>query len=453
MCGDRLSNGLSTDTPVFNQPSNEQEFKRQMRRDQNDNDNIGQHETWHDYYRCANRAGTDQFGYECSEERRFWPYWRYSPFFDIASLTPSGKCDQLSNSYRICVMRTDGVYRYEYSMEEECVNNGGEMYTMHHFLHFINRKESRCTERNMVYGFYFDQEMITTGSRPSKRCLRIAPGRCSRTFNTSPGVLSNAEDGEYPRFIWHMPQVDEEVDCVLRIRYNITTIQTENKLRYAPAGDNESFKVFQDRSHIFTIVPRPSTIDSTAVIHNLNVRGKRGNIVQTYPAVEYDFVPNKLDISTLQYVHIQWAGSNSHRNKPPGGDGQTGDDGQGQTGTDRTNFLEIASMNANYPLPFENSELWKSVEWVWSSNSVDPSKGVIEDLALYFATSGYYHCREGCDRSLTSSRAKLNSQLNNAPASLHGHVVRFNATGKYYYICSRYNHIYPSLALPYTHNF
>lgn len=277
---------------------------------------------------------------------------------------------------------------------------------------------------------------MISGDAPSKKCLRVASSRCSRTFNTSPGLLSNAEDGEYPRFIWQMPKVDEEVDCILRIRYNITTFQSPNQLRYIPADNTGLFKVFEDRSHIFTIVPRPDNIEDSAVIQNLNVRGKRGNIVQTYPAVEYDFVPKKLDVSTQNYVHIQWGGSNTHNNKPPGGDGQTGDDGQGQTGTDRNNFLEMRSMNHNYPFPYENSKLWKSVEWVWSSSSVVPSEGTVDDLAVYFATSGYYHCRQGCSKS-PSTLAQLSPQLNNAPASVNGHIIRFTKSGTYFYVCTR----------------
>ena len=76
-------------------------------------------------------------------------------------------------------------------------------------------------------------------------------------------------------------------------------------------------------------------------IFNLNVRGKRGNIVQTYPAVEYDFAPNRLHITTNDLLHIQWTGSNTHNNGDPAGDGQAGDAGEGNGGTDRQNFVQV----------------------------------------------------------------------------------------------------------------
>ena len=60
------------------------------------------------------------------------------------------------------------------------------------------------------------------------------------------------------------------------------------------------------RSHKFAIRSRSSSIDERKKLLNLNVRGKRGNIVQVYPSVEYDFVPNKLELSKNDHVHIQY---------------------------------------------------------------------------------------------------------------------------------------------------
>lgn len=58
------------------------------------------------------------------------------------------------------------------------------------------------------------------------------------------------------------------------------------------------------RSHTLAVRKRPSDLQNVR-IHNLNVRGKRGNIVQVYPGVEYDFVPNTLLVKDGDYVHFQ----------------------------------------------------------------------------------------------------------------------------------------------------
>jgi plastocyanin len=110
------------------------------------------------------------------------------------------------------------------------------------------------------------------------------------------------------------------------------------------AVDTTQFgRTFQDRTHTFSIFARPAVLAKLDAGHiwNLNVRGKRGNIVQVYPGVEYDFVPHQLTVAQGDWIHFQWTGSNTN----PGNNA-----GQGTAGTDRSNIV-VLNQYGNYYAP------------------------------------------------------------------------------------------------------
>jgi len=192
--------------------------------------------------------------------------------------------------------------------------------------------------------------------------------------------------------------------------------------------------VYQDRSHIFKLLTRPSQIPQDQTLHNIVIRGKRGNIVQTYPAVEYDFCPNNLKIENGDAIQFQWTGSNTHNNQGES-DGQAGDAGEGQGGTDRSNMIQLYYNKVNFPSPSEMHTMFENAEFLWSSKNGGTSRITPQEAALAHATSGYYWSA----RDVEDTREELNSQLNNASPSFQGVVFKPQSDQKYFYVSMRNN--------------
>lgn len=370
----------------------------------------------------------NRYAYECPEERDYYPYWHPTNWIDIAILTNDPK-------------------RCEF-YKQESENVKGRFY---------------CSipdeSRDQIPNTQIECEKIRVAGNKTAEWKK-SPGHqiqaphCQETQHTRDNHLGNTIGGNPPSFDWIIPNINSE-KCVLRIRYNISTNDYANDItgtskveltkKMGLTADEAirrgyTFKtnptvnifsdldmelnlaintqqygrVFQDRSYVFGIRSCPDELKNKN-IHNLNVRGKRGNIVQVYPAVEYDFVPNRLEASKNDYIHIQWTGSNTNPNN---------NDGQGTRGSDRSNILLLnpkvyekgsdfnihhplevcGQYGLNYPmhllnsslLGFSNSDLIKLA--ILNEHQYGGSMEELNDAGTYFdlgprkvTSSGVYH--------------------------------------------------------------
>jgi hypothetical protein len=361
MCTDQSSNLLRDG----DSGANGQEINRNNLEEEINNMNIGMHEPVQYYRDCISRQRNrglftaDQnvvnnqgaqatrqnpnggaSGLECQEERDYYPYWGPSPWEDIAILTD----------------RTDLCDYYR----------------------------SESSNKNLV---------------------------CDQIPRSRDNHLGSVSGGDMATFPWTVPEDLAGKKCVLRVRYNVTsgdynaweTFSDRNRNSQNPltVTGNVTFannpqtsvgngihlqlnvntaqfsRTFQDRTHVFFIIPRPAHVPQGSIIHNIMVRGRRGNIVQTFPAVEYDFVPDNLIVSQGDYLHFQWTGSN----RSPAGAGQ------GQENTDRNNLLQIPSRESNFPLPFQEATFFKDFQdyyrYATSGGSLNPDPN-LNNISPYF---------------------------------------------------------------------
>ncbi|EDV25347.1 uncharacterized protein TRIADDRAFT_55329 [Trichoplax adhaerens] len=377
----------------------------------------------------------NRYGYECPEERDYYPYWHPTDWKDIAIMPfNTSLCNWYqSESFNVkkqfeCIENypnSNNVrHRSRWNNEADCQSNGGQWIGFTNYLEYAPQltTETACNAANgnaasprYIWGIPHD----ALATRLQSRCLVALPAPdCVTAPWTRDNHLGNTRVGQASRYLWTLPHFPsgKEHNCIIRIRYNISTddydpfktnsSHNENRVLgiQSPVQQNPNIDIgagnsplrlaintaqygrtFQDRSHVIKLMPRPAGLESST-IHNINVRGKRGNIVQTYPAVEYDFIPNDIKIKANDLIHFQWAGSNTHNNGNPAGDGQAGDAGEGTRGTDRNNIAQIRDKMENFPVPFENSTLWKNAELIWSGVG-QPSSSSSEDIAVTMASA------------------------------------------------------------------
>jgi len=289
----------------------------------------------------------------------------------------------------------------------------------------------------------------------------------------------------------------EYVRIVTRMRYNMTTMdyapyttdsdcnQNNNQQNQSPVQQNPTVDVgvemqglrlalntaqtgrtFQDRSHVMRIMRKQTGAPGTAAMQgagkilNVNVQGKRGNIVQTFPAVEYDFWPKIAEVNVGDCLAFQWTGSNTHNNGNPAGDGQAGDAGEGRGGSDRSNLVQIIDKNSTYPAPmdkmgnlqmtdfFQNSKVYRTYTGeLVNSGQVVNGQETAKDAQVYFASAGYFNTvsQIANDNQLPNNQdnvggnARLQVLLNNSPASMRSMTVCPEVPGEYEFTCTRNN--------------
>jgi len=428
--------------------------------------------------------GGKQSGYECPEERDYFPYWEPTPWIDIAILTsnyskcafyknesfnvqPRGECISFQKDPNSNSVTAKVVAQYNKTLCNEYSGPGEIKWVeLHNYLELRPNipKESCLETLGLKWGFtisnYYKEQCFQSLSAPECQLGRFI--RVNHNGNPAGSLDMINYDWKIPYF-----PSEKEQRCVLRMRYNISTDDydpqdtfvgdiptnmTKNNPQVKVGEDegediniqlniatNQFGRTFQDRSHVFILKPRLTEEMKDLKIHNINVRGKRGNIVQVYPAVEYDYTPNNLRIEVGDGVHFQWTGSNTHNNANPAGDGEAGDDGQGDAGTDRHNCVALDHPSRNYPMDFENvKSIFMNIDKIkWHSKFEEANLGALEDIdiAVSAASSGLFKTRQELD---DPNSVELDPLLDNAPASYEGFVATFNR-GIYHYMCTRNN--------------
>lgn len=416
--------GLVEDWDYYDECSRRSRNKGLWTADQNMNGNRNSARST----RQDNNGAGNRYGFECPEERDYWPYHGATQFRDIAVLTSQvAHCEYYQrNSQNVSP-------RYKCVCDEECQQSGENRQ--------VPITEAACRQSNGVWTEVPAHGILPPDCRAHPYTRDNHLGNAIPVDESDENMLESGQP-EAAHYDWVVPEWMEGRQCIVRIRYNISTMDfmpnsflsdegvftdsasncdpntedqggmregenrpycknvitstsvplyndpyvtnqpldgsTTHELAIAMNTD-QSARTFQDRSHVFRVAARPEEIPDSATIWNLNVRGRRGNIVQAYPVVEYDFVPNELTVKQGDYValnvHNSWFNNENTA-------------GNGNNAMDGTNLVEISNSAANFPVHYEAVDQF-----------FDPETAVRLAFPPFYASPGSNSSYSECDLS------------------------------------------------------
>jgi hypothetical protein len=405
-------------------------------------------------YTRQNNGGT-RYGFECQEEHDYYPYWHPTPWKDVAVLT--------NDRDRCSFFQAESQ---NVADKGHCEHENDKASLDDKYKAWYHNNEADCVKDGHIWKLEY-----TYHNMPAPVCQKAPWSRDNHLGN---GITTAGLAGHMNHFNMTIPTSayepcisDNNCRCVLRLRYNISTtdyqafgdqagygvfvdaesngkgedaiiknnptLEVAGKRLSHALNTNQIARTFQDRSHMFEIRKRESGVSAAQRIINVNVRGKRGNIVQTYPAVEYDFVPTFLVARQWDYVHFQWVGFD---NNPNNG----GNNAEGTDGTDRSNICQIVDMGNNHCMCDTDDCL--------TENGITPLFDTATDR-LKYAYVGQED--EQCDSYEILAQRHNNNQdqidedkrncmkLNAADPYFDGGLHQLNDQGTFFYMSSRNN--------------